>query len=398
MVKGVHDPRVKNEEMYRTNHEQQPIFHKDIGWHLRSIVGWRKDPTLRSASASGGLVTWCLEKLLEHGAVTRVASVRLARNSDKGMFEFYPASSVEELRSSAGSTYQPIEISGVLKEIASNRNERWAVVGVPCLCAGIRNLKHLRKRIPFVFGLACGMYQNIFYTEMLLEKSGIERHGLLKIDYRLEATDGSASNYRFRGVNGSKVGTEVCYRGLPRFLGSQAYFRLNACNFCKDVFAETADACFMDAWLPEYQSERRGTSLVVIRNPEIDALFRDASAGEEIAVSGIASEKVVRSQLGHVRRKRETVSLRMGSAGAASTDGIASRALDRASWWLQRRTQKRSKKAWSLLGRRYGATAFWIAMADLLVQQKLLQLTLRAVRLPGRVTRKLRTLSGRRHS
>lgn len=179
---GVYSPRDTNRVLF--SGVSGAKYDEAIGWYTRTIVGFRRDAGLRNASASGGLATWCLEVLLKKQLVTRVAVVRAAENHDKGFFEFYAASSIDELRASSGSVYHPVEISGIIKEIESNRQERWAIVGVPCLCAAVRNSLRLRKRVSFVFGLACGMYQNTFYTEMLLDVSGVDRDTIESIEYR----------------------------------------------------------------------------------------------------------------------------------------------------------------------------------------------------------------------
>ncbi|NLY02491.1 MAG: hypothetical protein GXY83_40945 [Rhodopirellula sp.] len=371
MAGGVHNPRPKNDDLFSPTRSDGAVFNEHIGWHLRCVVGWRKDDALRRTCASGGLATWCLETLLETNAVTRVASVRLAQKHDKGMFEFFAASSVKELRASAGSIYQPIEISGILREIARDKTQRWAIVGVPCLCAGIRNLKHLREQIPYVLGLACGMYQNIFYTEMLLAKSGVDGKNARRIEFRRKSDDGPPSDFRFRGTDNRGPGKEVPYRGLPYYLGKHAFFRLNACNFCKDVFAETADACFMDAWLPEYVADPKGASLVVIRDERLEDVFQSAQAARELFLEDIAAERLVQSQRSHVKRKQTSIHFRNSShTNEDAPRYVAMR--ERLDWWLQQRTQQRSKQAWARFGRPYGRLAFWAAMLDLVAAQLLL--------------------------
>ena len=37
---------------------------------------------------------------------------------------------------------------------------------------------------------------------------------------------------------------------------NNGYFQLPGCSHCDDIFAECADAVFMDAWLPEYARQR----------------------------------------------------------------------------------------------------------------------------------------------
>ena len=52
-------------------------------------------------------------------------------------------------------------------------------------------------------------------------------------------------------------------------------FQPAACNSCDDVFAETADVVFGDAWLPQYTDDWRGTNVVVTRSPEADRILAD---------------------------------------------------------------------------------------------------------------------------
>ena len=383
---GVYNPRKANKNLFCV--QQNSHFDENIGWYINLIVGFRRDEILRKASSSGGLVTRCLETLLQEGIVTRVAVVRLTENHGKGFFEFYSASTVDELRMSSGSIYHPVEISNVIKEIVSGRQERWAIVGVPCLCAAIRNIRHLRKRIPFVFGLVCGMYQNTFYTEMLLAKSGVDRKHIVNIQYRRKSDSAPPSDYRFRGTDNRRHGKEIPYRGLPYYLGKNAYFRLNACNFCMDVFAETADACFMDAWLPAYRQEPKGTSLVVIRNREVSELFQQGLGEGEIWIDEISPEEVIASQGGHVRRKRELIYMRRGMREPDDTGRAKPTVVEKVNWLLQRRAQKRSKTAWANYGRKWGRFAFWVHMIDIMLTQSMLANMVKMISLSKRFIRK----------
>jgi len=380
---GVHNPRKINVELF--NGASKSKHNEDIGWYTRSVVGFRGGGGLRMASSSGGLVTWCLEIFLKKELVTRVAVVRLAQNHDNGFFEFYAASSVDELRASSGSIYHPVEISGIIKEIQSNEQERWAIVGVPCLCAAIRNSPRLRKRVPFVLGMACGMYQNTFYTEILLSQSGVDREHIENIEYRRKSGGGTPSDYRFRGTDNRGPGREIPYHGLPFYLGIHAFFRLNACNFCMDVFAEAADACFMDAWLPVYRQETKGTSLVVLRNSELSELFYQGQSVGELHLEEIDPKEVVLSQRGHVRRKRELIYMRREVQVPKDAILIKPTIMEKVNWWLEKRTQTRSKRAWAEYGRKYGRFTFWLALSDVLLMQNMIKYATKTVTLPNRI-------------
>jgi coenzyme F420 hydrogenase subunit beta len=367
---GAYNPRETNIEIFSSRQDSR--FEENIGWYLSTIIGFRCDDELRRNSASGGLATWCLETLLREGIVTRVAVIRLAAKHDKGFFEFHAASTIDELRSSSGSIYHPVEISGIIKQIIASKQDRWAIVGVPCMCTAVRKLVYLRKKIPFVFGLACGMYDNTFYTEMLLDKSGVDRKHIVSIEYRRKSDSGPPYNFRFRGTDNRRHGKEIPYRGLPYFIGKNAYFRQNACNYCMDVFAETADACFMDAWLPECMKDPKGTSLVVIRDERISELFQKGFDRCEIWVDKIGPEQVVRSQCGHVRNKRKLIYMRLGMGKWNNTDVVKPNIIVKARWWLEKRAQTRGKRAWANYGRRYGRFVFWLAVIDIVLLQTIL--------------------------
>jgi coenzyme F420-reducing hydrogenase beta subunit len=359
---GLYDPRSQNELLYKNCRGNQ--FDKNIGWFRECRVGYRTDPELRRSSASGGLLTWCLEKLVTEKIVSKVAVVRFAQ-AKQNFFEFFAAETVVDLRQAAGSVYHPVALDEILRQIKAARDESWAIVGVPCLCTAIRMAEpFLKDKVRFLFGLACGMYQNAFYTEMLLDRSGISRENVTGIKYRRKSFAGPANDYRFRGTDNHKDGQEIPYRGLPYFLGKHGFFRQNACNFCMDVFAEAADACFMDAWLPEYVGDSSGTSLVVVRNAKISELLTQGRGSGEITIEEISPGKVVQSQQGHVRRKRELIELRRG--GTSGKSGKFS-FRDKLSWTFQRYCQWRSKKNWRIVGRRYGQITFWAASADILV-------------------------------
>ena len=396
--KGLHDPREKNIECFgppsenlkssiQSIQQNQVSFHNDAGWYLRSIVGYSENH--RPGSASGGLLTMVLEKLLTTNKVDRVAVVGNSLPDNGSLFHFKSVSSVNELRACAGSVYYPVEISHLVREMVERPTVRWAVVGVPCLCAALRKavslLPKLQHSVQYILGMACGMYQNRMYTEMLIKASGLIPEDVTKVKYRVKNTKGPANNFGFNAeTQQGKEGKLIPYHGLPFFLGSNAYFRCNACNFCKDVFAENADACFMDAWLPEYLSDPKGASLVLIRNSSLDRLFTEVDEEKNgLVIKDISIERLVSSQFGHIRRKRQLINLRMGE----KVDGF--KCTDHFEWWLQRCTQNRSKMAWACFGRKYGIGLFWLAMSDLLIIQKGYLLLKIVFRFPLRLKRKI---------
>lgn len=375
---GIHDPKqvVNSQDIGRKHTKSYDkkdeiiLNHKDVGPYYSSWIGYSEKH--RANSSSGGLMTFCLEELLCRGEVDVVAVP--GQNSPKNgvQFSFRMIDSPDKLIQYSGSVYQPVEISNIIGEMLSNPERKWAITAVPCLCTGIKKavalMPKLKKTVKYILGLACGIYQNSFYTEFLIKKSGLRFEETRKVEYRIKPYKDHANNYGFRATDcNGEIGPVIKYKGLPFFLGSNGYFRLNACNFCKDVFAENADACFMDAWLPEYKNDPRGTSLVLIRNKKLEDILQEGTKKKHgVHVERIPIERVIESQAGHVHRKRNLIEMRLGLRKRTGN------LLERFQWWLQKRTQARSKWAWAKIGRRYGVIAFWLMMSELWIFQKII--------------------------
>ncbi len=353
---GVHDPRPVNAERFGSA-DGKFALHEDIGFYHRCFLGNRTDETLRRKSASGGMLTWTLEQLLERKLVTKAILVRKNADSRRNdLFEFFVADTKESIRSASGSVYHQVEISDMICEMLSHQSERYVVTGVPCLCQALRNVHRLAKNVPFVLGLACGMYQNTFYTEILSVMSGLKNPTQIK--YRVKNNCGNPGNFNFQLFNEMEFGKKIPYDKTPYYLGKNGYFRIDACNFCRDVFAEAADACFMDAWLPEFRTEFRGTSLVVSRNHVLSELFKSGFESRGADIRSYDPEQVAQSQRGHIVRKRHDTPSRV----SAMSSGDWVNRLVRARF---RYNQHRSKFGWKIFGRTLGLTAFYLSTFDL---------------------------------
>lgn len=89
------------------------------------------------------------------------------------------------------------------------------------------------------------------------------------------------------------------------------WFTPNACNFCDDVFAELADVVFMDAWLPEYSHDSRGTNLAIVRTPFINDLILKGNKENQIDIDNIPMKKVIESQQGVIDFKQKLLAYRL---------------------------------------------------------------------------------------
>lgn len=283
----------------------------EIGYYLTSYVGYSEEH--RPASASGGIVTWILQRLLEQGIVDHVVCVAPTVDPDR-LFSFSIFDTVEEVRSGAGSAYYPTEMSGAIKQILEVPG-RYAVTGLPCFIKSIRlaqqRSKKLEERIAVTIGLVCGQLKSKHFTEYISALANIEGR-LIGVRYRGKDPNHPANNFHFSFITEDGNESRIFRTQGIAEAWTNRWFTLNACNYCDDVFAECADVTCMDAWLPEYLQDSRGTSLVLVRSLLVQEVLE---RGDGISLDPIPVDRVVQSQAGVVAVKRQQLAYRLNIDG-----------------------------------------------------------------------------------
>lgn len=289
----------------------------ETGFYLSSYVGHVTSEEQRMNSASGGLATWFLETLLTRNIVDSVICVEHSYDG-KRLFKYTIAKTIEYIRRSAGSSYYPNEISEVIRYIRDTPG-RYAVIGLPCFVKGLRlaqqTNKTLRERVIIIAGLTCGKMKNTNFTKYIANISGLDEE-IKEVSFRCKSLDRPANNFFFNFTGVSGKNTHFFWGGELSRVWSSSEFTLPACEFCDDIFAECADITFMDAWLPEYTSDSRGTSLCIVRS-ELAANILQENDG--IVIEPISIQKVIASQRGVILNKREMLSCRLASRKKSGT-------------------------------------------------------------------------------
>ena len=242
------------------------------------------------------MVTWLLEKLLDNNNVDAVISV-IPNNNPNKLFKYSILNTKEEVRKAAGSVYYPVELSEVIEYILNNE-QRFAIVGLPCFIKALRlmmnNNYKLKNRVKVLIGLVCGQQKNKKYTDYLIKKSGL-RGNPNRVYYRVKNKE-AADNYFFYCKNNSQQGKKLSWKKDVSSIWSGRFFTINACNYCDDIFSELADIVFMDAWLPKYSKDPKGTNLVIVRSPLINNILQDGLLVKELFLQKINKDKVINSQ------------------------------------------------------------------------------------------------------
>ncbi len=286
-----------------------------LGWVRDTYAGGLADEAQRLAAPSGGLTTAVLCHLLESGEVD--AAIVLHPLAERPWYRFCIAETSEQIRASRGSVYHTAPLDKVIAEVLSGPQRKYAVVALPCVAKALRLAQArwpaLHRRIAYVLGLTCSGQRSLFFPELLMSLMGASA-GLLR--YRSKRYARTSRDYRAELQCGPSV-RSVRMLGLCGYLWVNAVGRFKSCLFCDDVFAELADATFMDAWLPEYRPDRRGTNLVVSRNARLSAILESLFESGQCEGGRIAAEKVIQSQIGVVRQRREGLAARCLAAEQA---------------------------------------------------------------------------------
>ena len=289
----------------------------ELGYYLDCYVGYSTINNQRLNGASGGMATWFLEKLLSDGVVNKVVCVTPNSGDVEKLFHFDILDTAEAVRKCSKSCYYPVEISDVVSRIL-NEDGRYVIIGLPCLLKSLRLVmrknKRLRQRIVVLVGLACGQTKSKFFVEYLASLLGGSQYPLREVKFRIKDPDRPASDYGIRlgWLELNELITRQIFwtEGISK-AWTHDYFKPNSCNFCDDVFAETADVVFMDAWLPKYIEDYRGHSLIINRKEEFIKIFEDAKASENVNLETINKIEVIKSQKGTLRLKRQVMQYRL---------------------------------------------------------------------------------------
>jgi coenzyme F420 hydrogenase subunit beta len=270
------------------------IFEKNpendlIGFYSKCYIGSSKNQYIRVNSSSGGVITQILISALERRIIDAAIVVKMDENNPLEPKPFV-ARTKEQIIESAQSKYCPVPLNILLK-YAVESNERIAIVGLPCHINGIRTAqkfnKKLKENIVFCFALFCNHTPNMNATTLLLDRYNIKKENLTSFSYRSNGWPGSMT-----------IKTEKQTLNIPqgihwKFIGSY-FFYPNHCIVCNDTLGELADASFGDAWLPEYVNDKKGTSIIVIRNEKLIQMITDMKS--DLDLKEVDASTVIKSQ------------------------------------------------------------------------------------------------------
>lgn len=292
----------------------------DIGAYLALYAGYVAEDSYREQGSSGGLGTWLAAEILQRELADYIIHIRprgASCPSSEALFTYAISSTLAEVREGAKSRYYPIELSKVLRTVRE-RPGRYAVVGLPCFMKAIRLMSLrdavVRERVSFTIGLVCGHLKSTRYLDLLAWQCGIAPGHVVSADFRHKLPGHPASRYgiQLSGIRDGQPTTLV--RSVHGLLGADwgmGMLKNAACDFCDDVFSETAEVAIGDAWLPQYVGDWRGTNIVVVRDSRMLSLLLEGQSSGRIVLRNLDARMVAESQAGGLRHRREGLSYRI---------------------------------------------------------------------------------------
>lgn len=275
-------------------------------------AGRIRDEELIAGSSSGGLTTYVLTELLDREVVDGV--IHVGKSSD-GHFEYKVSTSDDEVLLSRKSNYTSVTLASVIRQIKGD-GRKYALVGLPCFIRAARLLAdgddELRNQLVLFVGLVCGHLKTRFFAESLGWQAGVEPDDIGAVDFRIKEKGRPSNRYRY-SVTSRSTGAVFTRRMSEVVDGSWGHgaFQPEACNFCDDIFAETADVVFADAWLPQYTSDWHGTNVVLSRSAIVSDILRDGVKRDEVELDVLTVDEAVESQAGNFRHRRDGLRVRL---------------------------------------------------------------------------------------
>lgn len=257
-------------------------------------------------STSGGALT---ELICEMFKQKKIDSVIHARRipSKKGEihYEIIESENEDQACNNRGTIYGPLTYDNVLLNL-KNKEKKVLFVGTPCVIKAIKNLtknvKAYSKLHYYTCALVCSHNVNGQFTDFLYDFYGLN-DGQFVCDLRAkdEMMNNCSQFFSKFSKNGKKIVMENRFTSPFTKLWRNYFFAMNSCISCRDFWGREADCSFKDAWGSIGEKNTYGSSIVIIRNPEICSVFRSIKTG---TIKSLSEHEVLVSQKSTVDYKQ----------------------------------------------------------------------------------------------
>lgn len=265
-----------------------PRFHTYTGPYRGLYIGHAKDPGLRSAGASGGILSAVLIYLLENKRIDGAVVTRMSP-SKPWLTEPFIATSREEILEGAQSKYIITSVNEILDRSAGFKGNL-AFVGLPGQVQSIRKLQHAGDpsvaNIDYIFG---PFYGNTLYFSSV--RSFLRSYGekdfttIQKLRFRHGEWPG---NMRVEMRSGRVIELKKFHANylIPFHIVKNSLY-------CTDFTNEFTDISGGDAWAPEYEERGLGFSLIIPRSEPGMKLVEEMQQDGWLQLSPVSEQECI---------------------------------------------------------------------------------------------------------
>lgn len=309
------DEELKTEKEISSKINIQGEFYgqsKVFGKYNSLYVGYAS--AFREESSSGGISTWLLKKMLRENYVDAVITTVDDTSNNDRFFKYVIIDDENQLDLSTKTKYYPINLSEVLK-LSKKEDKKFALIGLPCSIKAIRlaqiNAPDEWGHIKFTISIFCGGLKSSFFTEYLASKVGVKHNEITKPRYRIKNVNSSAGDYSFSCIKKGEQEARILPMKEVGDMWGTGYFKPNACDFCEDLSGELADISLGDAWIPPYNQDGRGNSLIISRTELARELIENGIEEKQLICHSISEKEAFLSQEGNYNHRRKGLSYRL---------------------------------------------------------------------------------------
>jgi coenzyme F420 hydrogenase subunit beta len=283
-----------------------------LGGYLKAYVGNATDPALKHRASSGGVITALLSYMLDRKLVDGVIVVSSNPKNPLNAMAII-AKTKEEVLYASGSKYTPVSMHQVIRQIMSNKNKKFAFVGLPCHLQALnkaqRKYSKLKTSIVLKIGLYCYSTPSLDATRYVLDALKIRKEQILAIRYRGNGWPGYLT---IKLKNGQIQLPFTKYSDS----GFSEYFCKKRCILCSDQTAECADLSFADPWtlsskeLNLASEGSLGKSVILVRSGAGQAILNEAANARFLAITPLNPKKTVQQTTALKKSNKNSASAR----------------------------------------------------------------------------------------
>jgi coenzyme F420 hydrogenase subunit beta len=295
-----------------------------IGYHLGIYAGHVTTPH-RERSTSGGVGRTLAAYMLDNDIIDYHITVdqKNANDTKSELFGFRVFQTKDEVLGASRAAYYPLHFADVVSYIKSNEG-RYSITALPCSAKALRLLQSndlvLKKRLKFIFGIICGGLKTANYVDFIANQYVVKFSEIDSIDFRFKLKDKKSAREQASHIigtdlaSGQKLEAVIPNSKLMGLDYGMGLFKPKACDYCDDIVGETADISIGDAWLPEYEADAKGDSIVVVRNRILSSILELMVESGDLELKELTSKDVFRAQEAGFRHRRDGLKYRLNMA------------------------------------------------------------------------------------